>query len=113
MNVKEARKISNEYKPIAEKKAKEEKLLWEQKEIERMQKEEKLFFQSLDYCYACIQGAAKKGQTEVRIDFNSTKFLRGIVARLQLEGYEAIISSDTVFVGVDDWEENYFLVVSW
>lgn len=117
MKATEARKKSVENNASAEARRAAEyaaaRKLEQQRRKEKLAQEKKMVKEALDACYRGIEVSTKEGYFRSKTSVCSEEVGKRVVRILRRDGYCAELRYDTVFTGVDDWEEHYYVDISW
>jgi hypothetical protein len=121
MKASEARKLSAASKPAYDKRVAEENAKYNEsyqiREMARLTKIRTDIEDLLERCYACIKEATKNAQykAECPIFFvaEHDEVVNGAIRRLKKNGYTAVENHDTIATGVDEYDDEYQLRISW
>ena len=117
MKATEARKKSADNTAAAEARRAAEyaaaRKLEQQRRKEKLAKEKDTVKWELDACYRGIEAYTKEGYFRSKTSVVSEEIGKRVVRILRRDGYCAELHYDTVFTGVDEWEEHYYVDISW
>jgi len=117
MKATEARELSKKNEEPAAQRRATEWAEYQKKERAKLRAERKKENETLKWeleaAHRHIKEATQEGRYDIRMDVVSEKIGKRLVRILKREGFSSYVSWDTVFTGVDEWEEHYYVKISW